>query len=128
MLSDFADFIAGENLISSSGNSSRIISVTNSPGVIKESRELFDYRDIDNTLTTFLQYFQQKYLYGIPYNIISNKRFLLKHILDVYRSKGSIQCYRLLFKLIYNEDVKVYLPGTDVLKPSDGTWKVPRCD
>ena len=91
-----------------------------------ESRSLFDYRDIDNTLEDFLYYFQKKYLYGIPFDVIINKRYLLKHILDVYRSKSSIQGYKLLFRLIYNEDVDVYLPGRDILKASDGTWKEPR--
>lgn len=95
-------------------------------GPIRESRELFDYRDIDNTIEKFLEFFQKKYLYGIPFNVISNKRFLLKHILDVYRSKGTIQCYRLLFKLLYNEDIEVYLPGRDVLRVSDGTWVEPK--
>ena len=92
---------------------------------IYAARQLFNYRDIDNTLEAFLDHFQRKYLYGIPFNVIINKRFLLKHILDVYRSKGSIQCYKLLFKLIYDQDVDVYLPSTDMLKPSDGTWYVP---
>jgi hypothetical protein len=89
---------------------------------IHQARSIFDLRDIDNTLIDFLEHFQQKYLYGIPFNVIINKRFLLKHILDVYRSKGTIQCYKLLFKLIYNQDIEVYIPGIDLLKPSDGTW------
>lgn len=93
---------------------------------IYQARRLYDYRDIDNTLEEFLEFFQKKYLYGIPFNVIANKRFLLKHILDVYRSKGAIQCYRLLFKLLYNEDIEVYLPGKDVLRVSDGTWVEPR--
>ena len=92
---------------------------------IYQARRLLDYRDIDNTISDFLEYFQKKYLYGVPFNIIINKRFLLKHILDVYRSKGSIQCYRLLFKLIYNQDIEVYLPGNDILKPSDGVYHQP---
>jgi hypothetical protein len=95
-------------------------------GAIREARELLTYRDIDDTIEKFLEYFQKKYLYGIPFNIIANKRFLLKHILDVYRSKGTIQCYRLLFKLIYNEDVDIYLPSIDMLRISDGTWYQPR--
>ena len=95
-------------------------------GPIREARELYDYRDIDNTIEKFLEYFQKKYLYGIPFNVIANKRFLLKRILDVYRSKGTIQCYRLLFKLLYNEDVEIYLPGRDVLRVSDGTWVEPK--
>jgi hypothetical protein len=93
---------------------------------IRESRDLLINRDIDSTLEKFLEYFQKKYLYGIPFNVIVNKRFLLKHILDVYRSKGTIQCYKLLFKLIYNEDVDVYLPGKDVLRVSDGIWIEPK--
>jgi hypothetical protein len=92
---------------------------------VAESRNLFDYRDIDNTLDQFLEHFQRKYLYGIPFNVIINKQFLLKHILDVYRSKGTLQCYKLLFRLIYNEDVDIYLPGEDVLRLSEGTWKQP---
>jgi hypothetical protein len=52
---------------------------------IYQARKIQDYRDIDNTLEQFLEHFQQKYLYGIPFNIIANKRFLLKNILDVYR-------------------------------------------
>lgn len=93
---------------------------------IYQARRLYDYRDIDNTLEEFLEYFQKKYLYGIPFNVISNKRFLLKHVLDIYRSKGSTQCYRLLFKLLYNEDIEIYLPGKDILRVSDGTWIEPK--
>lgn len=91
-----------------------------------ESRSLLDYRDIDNTVENFLVFFQKKYLYGIPFNVIINKRYLLKHILDVYRSKGSILCYKLLFRLIYDEDIEVYLPSQDVLRVSDGKWYEPR--
>lgn len=95
-------------------------------GPVRESRELLEYRDIDETIVKFLEYFQKKYLYGIPFEVISNKRFLLKHILDVYRSKGSIQCYRLLFKLLYDEDIEVYIPGRDLLRPSEGIWRQPK--
>ena len=93
---------------------------------IKEARSLLEYGDIDSTLDEFLVHFQQKYLYGIPYDVIINKRQLLKHALDVYRSKGSVQCYKLLFRLIYNEDIEIYIPSYDILKPSDGTWQEPK--
>ena len=38
---------------------------------VVEARNLFDYRDIDNTLNAFLSHFQSKYLNGIPFNVIS---------------------------------------------------------
>lgn len=91
-----------------------------------KSRRILENTDIDTTLEKFLEYFQKKYLYGIPFDVIINKRFLLKHVLDAYRSKGSIQCFKLLFRLIYNLDVDVYLPGVDMLRISDGTWVEPR--
>ena len=109
-------------LVDSSNNVILNTSNSNTAPPIYGARNLLDYRDIDNTLDAFLSHFQTKYLYGIPFNVIINQRFLLKHILDVYRSKGSIQCYRLLFKLIYDQDIEVYLPGVDLLRPSDGTW------
>jgi hypothetical protein len=97
-----------------------------SNNAIGEARSVLNYRDIDSTIESFLEHFQKKYLYGIPFNVIINKRYLLKHILDVYRSKSSIQGYKLLFRLIYDEDVEIYLPGRDILKSSAGTWKEPK--
>lgn len=93
---------------------------------IYHSRNLSNYGDIDNTLESFLEHFQKKYIYGVPSNVIINKRFLVKHILDVYRSKSSIQGYKLLFRMLYNEDLEVYLPGRDILRASDGTWVEPK--
>lgn len=92
---------------------------------IYHARRMKQYTDIDETLEAFLVHFQKKYLYGIPFNVIINKRFLLKHVLDAYRSKGSVLCYKLLFRLIYNQDADIYLPGVDLLRASDGTWKEP---
>lgn len=90
--------------------------------VSNKSRNLFSTRDIDYTAEAFLENFKKKYLYGIPANIAGDKRFLQKHVLDVYRSKGSIEGLKLLFRLIYNEEIDVYIPSVDILKPSDGTW------
>lgn len=122
-------FITGET-ISSDSNSNSIKTISTSAGVILEARNLFEYKDIDtttsNSLEDFLVHFQEKYLYGIPYSIISNKRFLLKHIQDIYRTKGTIRCYNLLFKLIYDQEVEIYTPAYDILKTSDGTWEQPK--
>lgn len=89
---------------------------------IYHSRRLYEYGDVDDTLSDFLVHFTQKYLHGIPFETISNKRFLLKHILDIYRSKGSTQSFRLLFKMLYDEDIEIYLPSNDMLRVSDGKW------
>lgn len=87
-----------------------------------KTRNLFSTRDIDLTADQFVENFKEKYLFGIPKEIAGNKRFLQKHILDIYRSKGSMEGLKLLFRLLYNEEIDVYIPSVDILKTSDGTW------
>ena len=90
--------------------------------VTERSQNLLNYRDIDDTLNQFIQYFQSEVADAIPRNIATNKRELLKHIRDLYRAKGSERAYELLFRLIYDEDISFYYPGIDMLRASDGRW------
>lgn len=90
------------------------------------NRRLSEYSDIDETLDEFVIFFKKKYLADFPYLSSTDTRFLIKHIIDEYRSKGSDQSLRLLMQLLFGEKVDVYYPGQDVLKPSDSKWVVPR--
>jgi hypothetical protein len=89
------------------------------------SRQMFDANDIDNSLNDFVIHFKEKYLNDFPFITSTDTRFLVKHIMDYYRSKGSELSLNLLMKLLFNEEVSVYLPNSDVLKPSDSIWYVP---
>lgn len=87
-----------------------------------KSRRLFEYRDIDSTLDEYIVYFKNKYAANLPLNSAVDKKLLLKNIQDLYKSKGSERSFEILFRALYNEDVKIYYPGEDVLKVSDGDW------
>jgi hypothetical protein len=89
---------------------------------IYKSRRLGEFTDIDQTLDDYVKYFLSKYMHGIPRNVLADKRLLVKHIKDFYRSKGSIENLKLLFRIMYNTDINVYLPQVDMLRPSDGKW------
>jgi len=91
-------------------------------GPIYKTRRLFETTDIDDTAEQYVDYFMKKYMHGIPNRILANKRLLEKHILDVYRSKGSIEGLKLLFRLLYNEEIDVYVPEVDMLRASHSTW------
>ena len=91
----------------------------------KENRELFNSNDIDDTLSEFLVHFKEKYLADFPFVSATDKRFMIKHIMDYYSSKGSKQSLELLMQLLYNEEVDIYYPGEDILKPSDSEWYRP---
>ena len=90
--------------------------------VVERSQNLANYRDVDNTLDQFIQYFQSEIADHIPRTIATNKRELLKHIKDLYRAKGTEKAWQLLFRLLYDEDISFYYPGIDMLRASDGRW------
>lgn len=90
---------------------------------IYEGRRLFEYGDIDATLESLLIFYQKKYLSNLPFNQ-KNIRFIVKHILDLYRRKGTEEGLRIFFRLFYDQDVKVFYPSQAMLKPSESTWNV----
>lgn len=92
---------------------------------IEQSRKLYEYADIDSTVDTFIKYFKNKYMLSIPENIAADKRLLSKHILDLYKSKGSLRSYELLFRILFNEDIQVYIPGNDLFRLSNNKYIKP---
>ena len=94
--------------------------------ILNHSRSLLEYKDLDTTLDNFVIYFKNKYVNSLPENIVSDKKLLIKYILDLYRSKGSDNSYALLFKMLFNEDIELYIPGRNLFTLSEGNWTVPK--
>lgn len=88
------------------------------PDIIQEVRK---YNDIDETDEQFLLEFFEEFKY-LPATILVDKRLVAKHIYDIYKSKGSETSLKLLFRIVYGEEIDVYYPSQDILKPSDGKW------
>jgi hypothetical protein len=93
---------------------------------IEQSRSLFDNLDIDSTSAEFISHFKSQYVSLLPDSILGDKRLLMKHILDLYRSKGTPRAYNLLFRILFNEDIEFYIPNDYIFKASDNEWFVPR--
>jgi hypothetical protein len=93
---------------------------------IGHARQLLEYADVDTTMQEFIEYFKNTYIHAIPESIITSKQLLVKHILDLYRSKGTPRAYELLFRMVFDEEIELYIPGDYVFKPSDNRWYVPR--
>lgn len=92
---------------------------------IGESRSLLEYLDIDTTSDTFIKYFKNTLINSLPESVVIDKTLLMKHVLELYRSKGTKRAYELLFRLVYGEDIELYIPSEYIFKPSDNTWRVP---
>lgn len=91
-----------------------------SPGSI--INKLTEVRNIDTVEEVFIQYLQREYAISIPNVSKADKRKLYKQVNDIYRSKGSTPSYEALFNLMFNEQIELYFPRVDLLKPSDGKW------
>lgn len=85
-------------------------------------RRIFEYRDIDTTLDRMVLFFKNKYLADLPFDDEST-RFIVKNILALYRRKGTREGLEVFFRLFYNEDIKVYYPAEDMLRPSHSQWQ-----
>ena len=85
---------------------------------------LNNYANLDKTTDDFLQYFKKQFGEDVPEAIFANanKPFVLKHLRDFYRSKGSQKSFEFLFRLLYKEEIELYLPSVDMLRASDGRY------
>jgi hypothetical protein len=94
--------------------------------VLNLTRSLYEIKDVDTSPERFVQYFKNKYISSLPYTIITDPKLLVKHILDLYRTKGTKKSYELLFRLLFNEDIEFVVPADFIFKPSDATWHIPK--
>ena len=80
-----------------------------SGNVMDLSKNLLNYRDVDNTTDEFLKYFYNDFLTYFPKELLEdptkNKSTIVKLAKELYKSKGTPASYQFLFRLLYNADV-----------------------
>lgn len=89
------------------------------------ARRIYDIKDVDNTLDQFIIYFKEKYLQNIHFNTTAPIRTVIKHALDIYRSKGTERGTTLLFQLAFDKIPSFYYPSVDLMRTDDGQWVFP---
>ncbi len=87
-----------------------------------KSKELRYISDVDESLDEFEEQFFNTFLPFIPRETAINKDILIKNILPLYLSKGSEKSYKLLFRMLFGEEIQVEYPRNNVLRASDGRW------
>ena len=104
-----------------SGATAKISSVVDN--VVRRSGKLLDYRNIETSIDTYVDYLREELYPSIPITYYGNKRLIASKFREFFQSKSNEQSYRFLFKLLYNENVDFYYPGEDVLRISDGNFE-----
>jgi hypothetical protein len=83
-----------------------------------------DIVDVDKSVDQFEESFLNTFLSLVPKEAKVSKDFLIKNILPLYLSKGIDDSFKLLFKLLYDEEVEINLPKNNILRASDGKWTI----
>ena len=91
----------------------------------KVLRNLQKNRDIDDTISNFIIHFKKTFLQGTQLQSESDERFMIKHISDLYQSKGSIRSIELLIRMLFGQEIEVFLPSSRVLIPSQSSFSKP---
>jgi hypothetical protein len=94
--------------------------------VIDQSKNLLQYRDVDETIDRFVKYFVNDFLPYFPQDALVDQRQAVKIAKTLYESKGTPASYQFLFRILYNSDFDYYNTSDAVLYPSSGTWYVPK--
>jgi len=89
-------------------------------------RNLTSYRDISTTTDEFINYFISSFLPSIPLDAVADKKTLVKYIKYFNQTRGTNASYRLLFRALYNEDIDFSFPADQMLKVSNGDWRIDR--
>lgn len=90
------------------------------------ARNLQSLRDVDSTTDALFAHFREEFMVGLPVATEVDKRLFLKHIADLYNSKGTEQGVQVLIRAMFNESTELFYPGQKMLKASNGTWFIPK--
>jgi hypothetical protein len=95
-----------------------------SNNLVSTAKTLRDIRDVDSSLNEFETNFYNTYATLIPLEVQADKSLLFKHLVPLYKAKGSDASFKLLFRLIFGVDIDVILPKNNVLKASSSNWQI----
>ena len=96
-----------------------------SNNALHKTQSLYDSKDLDLVDDYLLNEIVKEVLPYFPKEILLDKRKFIKHVGDYYRSKGTPDSVKFLFKVLYNEEIEIYFPKEQILKASDGKWVLP---
>lgn len=89
-----------------------------------KAKDLKDIADVDRSIDDFEDQFFNTYATLLPKDVQVDKEFLIKNVLPLYLAKGNEKAFKLLFRMLFNDEVDILLPKNNVLRASDGKWTV----
>jgi hypothetical protein len=92
--------------------------------LIRKLKDLKNISDVDISLSKFEEQFFNTFASVLPKETKVSKEFLIKNVLPLYKSKGTIKSFEFLFRILFNENINIEYPREQILKASDGKWVI----
>jgi hypothetical protein len=90
--------------------------------VLSETKKLLSYKDIDDTVDKFEEYFFNEFLQYFPQESLTDKRELVKFSRELYQRKSTLASFKFLFRSLYDADSEILNAKDYVLIASGGKW------
>ena len=118
-------FSETETITGRDGNQTGVVKSFKENSIVANNR-LLDYSDIDQTLETFLSYFQKDFIPSLDLKETQNPRLTLKNIGSLYKQKGTAESVKFLMRLLYGEDAEIKFPIDETVFASDSGFNEER--
>ncbi len=123
-----AEFIRNSEILGQKSNAKYFCSadtIALGPGALRASLDLPTSKDINEALSTYVAFIKKEIGANLPTALFTgvNDRTVLKNIRDFYKARGTEDSFKFLFRLLYGENIEIYLPETDMLRASDADWR-----
>lgn len=84
---------------------------------------VLEFRDLDASIDEFIELIRKELGQGVSSQLFVDKSNLYKFAKEIYSSKGSVESFKLIFRLLFNKEIEFRLPKEEILIASDGRWK-----
>jgi hypothetical protein len=95
---------------------------TQNNDLIAKSKQLRNVADVDLSIDDFEDQFFNTFASLLPRDVVLDKSTMIKNLLPLYLAKGSEKSFKLLFRMLFGQELEVKFPGNNVLRASDGKW------
>lgn len=90
----------------------------------RQAKNLRNLPNVDSSIDQFESSFFNTFASLVPQDSFVSKDFLIKNVLPIYLAKGNEASFKLLFRMLYNDEVTFSFPKNNVLRASDGKWEI----
>ena len=90
--------------------------------VLSLSKDMRYISDVDVSINAFETSFFNNFASLIPRDVEISKELLIKNVLPLYVARGNEKSFKLLFRMLFGDEVQVILPKNNILRASDGKW------